>query len=159
MTVKERLAQRNLVLPAPYKLPPGVVVPFAWVRRRGSVAYVSGHVPLAADGTLLQPLGKVGAEVTAEQGKLAARQVALSMLASLERELGDLEKIKAWGRVLGLVNVAPGFTQTPGVINGFSETIVELFGPERGAHARSAIGVTELPYGVPVEVEAEVEIA
>lgn len=159
MTVKEKLAQKNLVLPAPYKLPAGVTVPFAWVRRRGHVAYVSGHVPLNADGTLASPLGKVGAEVTAEQAKLAARQVALGVLASLERELGDLEKIKAWGRVLGLVNVAPGFTQMPGVMNGFSELIVELFGPERGAHARSAIGVAELPFGVPVEVEAEVEIA
>jgi enamine deaminase RidA (YjgF/YER057c/UK114 family) len=159
MTVKELLARKGLVLPAPYKLPPGVVVPFSWVRRRGPVAYVSGHVPLNADGTLLEPLGKVGAEVSAEQAKRAARQVALGMLASLERELGDLERIKAWGRVLGLVNVAPGFTQTPGVMNGFSETIVELFGPERGTHARSAIGVAELPFGVPVEVEAEVEIA
>jgi enamine deaminase RidA (YjgF/YER057c/UK114 family) len=119
---------------------------------------VSGHLPLNPDGTLAQPLGKVGGEVSPEQGAEAARKVALAMLGSLRRELGDLERVVAWRRVLGMVNAAPGFTRLPAVINGFSELILELYGPERGAHARSAVGMAELPFGVPVEIEAEVEV-
>jgi enamine deaminase RidA (YjgF/YER057c/UK114 family) len=84
--------------------------------------------------------------------------VALAMLGSLQRELGDLDRITSWLRVLGMANMAPGFNQTSAVINGFSELIVEVFGPEAGIHARSAIGVAELPFNVPVEIEAEVEI-
>jgi enamine deaminase RidA (YjgF/YER057c/UK114 family) len=148
----------GLELPAPLRSPSGASYPFVWVRRRSDRAYVSGHLPLNADGSLAEPLGKVGAQLTPEQGAAAARRVALAMLGSLERELGDLERIAAWGRVLGMVNAAPGFTQLPVVLNGFSELILALFGPERGAHARCAVGVAELPFGVPVEIEAEVEL-
>jgi hypothetical protein len=91
-------------------------------------------------------------------GAAAARLVGLAMLGSLRRELGELERIIAWLRVLGMVNVSPGETQLAGVINGFSELILEVFGPERGAHSRSAVGMAELPFGVAVEIEAEVEI-
>ena len=80
------------------------------------------------------------------------------MLASLHRELGDLDRITAWLRVFGMVNAAPGFDRFPVIINGFSELIVELFGPERGSHSRSAVGMAGLPFGTPVEIEAEVEI-
>ena len=80
------------------------------------------------------------------------------MLGSLQRELGELERVTAWLRVLGMVNVAPGFTAISGVVNGFSELLIEVFGPERGGHSRSAVGMAELPFGVPVEVEAEVEL-
>ena len=80
------------------------------------------------------------------------------MLGSLVRQLGELERVTAWLRVLGMVNVTPGTTQLAAVINGFSELVVEVFGPERGAHSRSAVGMAELPFGVPVEIEAEVEI-
>jgi len=80
------------------------------------------------------------------------------VLASLQRALGDLDRITAWLRVFGMVNTAPGFNQTPTVINGFSDLIVELWGPEAGPHARSAIGVAELPFSIPVEVEAEVAV-
>ena len=80
------------------------------------------------------------------------------MLGSLRRELGDLDRITAWLRVLGMVNVAPGFNQISGVVNGFSELIVQIFGPELGTHSRSAVGMAELPFSVPVEIEAEVEI-
>jgi enamine deaminase RidA (YjgF/YER057c/UK114 family) len=158
MTVKETLARLGLPLPAAVRTASGAPLPLTWVRVRGDLAFVSGHVPQNPDGTLAQPLGKVGAALSLEQGVSAARQVALGMLGSLERALGDLERVRAWRRIFGMVNAAPGFTQLPAVINGFSELILELYGPERGAHARSAVGLCELPFGAPVEVEAEVEI-
>jgi len=156
--IQSRLRQLGLVPSEPFRSPTGAAYPFVWVRRRGDTAWVSGHLPLNPDGTLAQPLGKVGGEVSPEQGAEAARKVALAMLGSLRRELGDLERVVAWRRVLGMVNAAPGFTRLPAVINGFSELILELYGPERGAHARSAVGMAELPFGVPVEIEAEVEV-
>ena len=159
MTVREKLGSLGLVTAAPHGSPSGKPFPFVWVRVLGTRVWVSGHVPLEADGSLARPLGKVGAEVSAAEASLAARKAALAMLGSLERELGDLERITAWIRVLGFVNTAPGFTQIPAVVNGFSELVKELYGPVRGAHARSAVGVAELPFGVPVEVEAELEIA
>jgi hypothetical protein len=107
---------------------------------------------------LAEPRGKVGEAISLEQGANAARLVGLAMLASLQRELGELERVSAWLRVLGMVNVAPGTTQLAGVVNGFSELILEVFGAERGAHSRSAVGMAELPFGVCVEIEAEVEI-
>ena len=94
----------------------------------------------------------------ATQGYAAARLTALSILGSLKRELGDLDRVRAWGRVFGMVNSAPGFNQQPSVINGFSDLIIELYGPEAGAHARSAVGMAELPFDIPVEIEAEVEL-
>ncbi|HPP84231.1 MAG TPA: RidA family protein, partial [Rubrivivax sp.] len=86
------------------------------------------------------------------------RLTALAILGSLKRELGSLERIAAWVRVFGMVNSAPGFDRQPAVINGFSDLILELFGSERGAHARSAVGMAGLPFGIPVEIEAEVEL-
>ena len=156
MTVEERLRELGLALPAPTQAPPGVVLPFAWVRVAGGRALVSGHGPTNPDGTLARPLGKVGAEVTVEQGYQAARLTALAILASLKRELGDLERVDCWVRAFGMVNAAPGFDRQPAVINGFSDLILALYGPERGQHARSAVGMAELPFGIPVEIEAEV---
>jgi enamine deaminase RidA (YjgF/YER057c/UK114 family) len=156
--IDAKLKAMGLVLPAPTKLPAGVVVPFSWVRVRGHRAIVSGHVGLQPDGTIAGPLGKVGAEVSEQQGYQAARLTGLAILASLQRELGDLDRITAWLRVFGMVNGAPGFDRYPLVINGFSDLIIELFGPERGGHARSAVGMAGLPFGAPVEIEAEVEI-
>ncbi|MCX7893564.1 MAG: RidA family protein [Burkholderiales bacterium] len=158
MTIRARLAERGLALPAPTRPPPGVVLPFAWVRVVGDRAFVSGHGPVKPDGSLAGPFGKVGREVSVEQGYASARLVALAILASLERELGDLERIAAWGRVFGMVSSAPGFNRQPAVINGFSDLILDLFGPERGQHARSAVGMAELPFDIPVEIEAEVLI-
>jgi enamine deaminase RidA (YjgF/YER057c/UK114 family) len=126
--VEAKLEELGLVLPEPLKTPPGLALPFSWVRARGGRAYVSGHVPLDPDGSIAQPLGKVGAEVSEEL------------------------------RVFGMVNIAPGFDKQPNVINGFSDLILELYGPEAGDHARSAVGMAGLPVGVPVEIEAEVEI-
>ena len=158
MKVEAKLEELGLVLPEPRKVPPGLVLPFAWVRVRGDRAYVSGHGPLNPDGSLSDPLGKLGAEVSEEQGYEAARLTALSILGDLKRALGDLNRVTAWLRVFGMVNSAPGFGRQPNVINGFSNLILELYGPEAGDHARSAVGMAELPLGMPVEIEAEVAI-
>jgi enamine deaminase RidA (YjgF/YER057c/UK114 family) len=132
-------------------------MPFSWVRVRGNRAYISGHIPLNADGSIAQPLGKVGAEVSIEEGYQAARLVALANLTSLKQALQDLDRISAWLRVFAMVNVAPDLNQTPLVTNGYSDLILELYGPEVGAHARSSIGMM-LPLNAPVNCEAEVEI-
>lgn len=157
--IEARLRALGLALPPPPRLPPGVRLPFAMVRVRGIRAYISGHGPQGDEGPLVGPFGKVGAEVSVEQGYQAARLTALSMLGSLQRELGDLDRVTAWLRVFGMVNAAPGFGDEPAVINGFSDLILELYGPETGQHARSAVGLAELPWNIPVEIEAEVEIA
>ena len=156
--IEERLAALGLALPEPLKAPAGVVLPFQFVRVSGSKAFISGHGPTNADGSLAVPLGKVGREVTPEQAYVAARLTGLAILGSLERALGDLDRITAWNRVFGMVNSAPGFNRQPGVINGFSDLILEIFGPSIGAHSRSAVGMAELPFDIPVEIEGEVEL-
>ena len=158
MTIEQRLAELGLVLPAPMKLPPGLALPFPWVRVYGDRAYISGHGPLEADGRLAEPFGKVGADLTEEQAYAAAGKTALAVLASLKRQLGDLDRVTAWLRVFGMVGTAPGFTRTPAVINGFSDLILQLWGDEAGRHARSAVGQSALPFDIPVEIEAEVAI-
>lgn len=155
-TVEDRLAALGLALPAVFAGPPGLVVKFELVRVSGEVAYISGHGPMDGARPLMQ--GKLGGGLTPEQGYEAARLTALSMLASLKHELGSLDRVGAWLKLLGLVNCAPGFNRTPAVINGFSDLILELWG-DSGRHARSAIGVAELPFDLPVEVEAVVQLA
>lgn len=157
--IEDRLQALGLALPAPLQLPPGATLPFPWVRVAGRRALVSGHGPTNADGSLAGPFGRVGAEVTPEQAHASARLTALSILGSLHRELGSLDRIVCWVRVFGMVQAAPGFQRHPAVINGFSELILALFGAQRGAHARSAVGMASLPFDLPVEIEAEVEIA
>ena len=158
MQIEKRLAEMGLVLPASQRLPGGPL-PFVPVRIRGNRAIVAGHGPLNADGSVWDVRGKVGSDLTLEQGTEAAKLVALAVLADLQRALGDLDRVTAWLKVLGMVNSAPGFTNQPAVINGFSELILALYGEEAGAHARSAVGMAELPFSIPVEIEAEVEIA
>jgi enamine deaminase RidA (YjgF/YER057c/UK114 family) len=155
-SIAQRLTELGLTLPATAPAPPGARLPFSFVRVRGDRAIVSGHGPQAADGSLSGPFGKVGAEVTVDQAYESARLTALSVLASLQRELGNLDRVTAWLRVFGMVNAAPDFKDEPRVINGFSDLLLEVFGQDVGQHARSAIGVAELPWGIPVEVEAEV---
>jgi enamine deaminase RidA (YjgF/YER057c/UK114 family) len=157
--IEARLTALGLRLPAPIKLPPNVMLPFPWVRLHGDRAFISGHGALAPDGTLAQPLGKVGEDLTLEQGYQAARLTGLAILASLKAAIGDLDRITAWLRVFGMVNAGKGFNRFPSVINGFSDLIIELYGPERGSHARSAVGMAGLPFDLPVEIEAEVAIA
>ena len=154
-----RLSKLGLVLPESLRLPPGVILPFPWVSVRGDRAYVSGHGPQEADGALAGPFGQVGKDVTVEQGYAVARKVALSMLGSLKRELGNLDRITGWCRVFGMVNCVAGFDKPPAVINGFSELILEVFGPDVGRHARSAVGMAGLPFNFAVEVEAEIMIS
>ena len=157
--IEQRLQALGLTLPAPLKLAPAAALPFPWVRVVASRVLISGHGPTNADGTLALPLGKVGAELTPEQGYAAARKAGLAILGSLQRELGDLDRISAWVRVFGMVNSAPGFNRQPSVINGFTDLIIEVFGADKGAHARSAVGMAELPFDIPVEIEGEVLIA
>jgi enamine deaminase RidA (YjgF/YER057c/UK114 family) len=142
MRVEAKLEELGLALPEPAKLPPGVQASFAWVRAYGDRVYVSGHGPLAPDGTPSGPFGKVGEDVSPEQGYEAARSTALAILSSLKRELGDLDRVRAWLMVHGMVNAAPGFAQTTNVINGFSDLIVELYGPEAGTHGAGVGGAT-----------------
>jgi enamine deaminase RidA (YjgF/YER057c/UK114 family) len=151
--IAAELAARGIALPAVFSPPPGVVLPFDLVRAGGGLLHISGHGPM--DGAHVLMRGKVGSDLDAEQAYQAARLTGLSILASLERELGDLDRIGHWVKALGFVNCAPGFNATPRVINGFSDLVLELWG-EEGRHARSAIGVAELPFDIPVEVEAVV---
>jgi enamine deaminase RidA (YjgF/YER057c/UK114 family) len=158
MPIEAHLRELGLALPGPIIAPAGVRLPFAFVRVRGNRAFVSGHGPQNVDGSIALPLGKLGRELTVDEGYRAARLTALSILGSLKRELGDLDRVRAWLRVFGMVASAPGFGQQPAVINGCSDLILELFGAEGGKHARSAVGMAELPFNIPVEIEAEVEI-
>ncbi len=127
MKIEAKLEELGLTLPQQLKTPPGVYLPFSWVQVHGNRAYISGHGPQNPDGSLTGPFGKVGAEVPSEQAYQAARLTALSMLASLKRALGDLDRVRAWLRVFGMVNSAPGFAQQPSVINGFSDLVIEVY--------------------------------
>ncbi|HKH14084.1 MAG TPA: RidA family protein [Solirubrobacterales bacterium] len=153
--IDDRIEELGLTLPRPFAPPPGVEFKFDLVRVHGGLAYVSGHLPVDGDRVLVQ--GKVDADVTVEEASEAARLTGLSILASLRQELGDLDRVRGWVKALGLVNCTPGFSKTPAVVNGFSELILELWG-DAGHHSRSAIGAAELPFDVPVEVEAIVEV-
>ena len=158
MRIEQKLAALGLVLPPTLKPPPGVVLPFQFVRIVGQRAIISGHGPQGPDGSIAPTLGKLGRDLTVEQGYAAARLTALSILGSLARTLGDLDRVHSWVRVFGMVNSAPGFNRQPAVINGFSDLILDLYGPTAGAHARSAVGLAELPFDIPVEIEGEVGI-
>lgn len=152
-TPEERLAELGLTLPTLAE-PRGTYVR---ARRHGSVVYVAGHGPgPGPDGR--RPTGKVGASLTLEEGYEAARQAGLAILSTLATELGELSRVAAVLRVFGMVNGAPGFVATPAVIDGCSDLFVAVFGPEVGRHARSAIGVAELPFDLPVEIETVVAV-
>jgi enamine deaminase RidA (YjgF/YER057c/UK114 family) len=154
--IEDRLAELQLDLPRPFAPPPGAQFPFDLVRVSGGVGYISGHLP--ADGSQILSIGRVGAELTVDDGYQAARLVGLSIVAGLKAELGDLDRVTRWVKALGLVQCAEGFESPPAVINGFTDLIREIWG-ESGRHARSAIGAAQLPFNVPVEVEAIVEVS
>ncbi len=155
MNVEQRLADLGLTLPKPMDVS---ALPFELTHVSGDRCLLSGHVPIDSEGLLARPLGKVGAEVSADEAYQAARLCGLALFASLKAALEDLNRVRSWLRVFGMVNTAPGFTAIPPVINGCSDLIVQVFGPEVGRHTRSAVGMAELPFGVPVEIEAEVRI-
>lgn len=158
MTIEEKLAALRLELPAEPKVPPGVRIPFSFVRVHGDRAYIAGHTAQHPDGSLAGPFGKVGDDISPDAAYDAARLTAVSMLGSLKRELGELDRVERWLRIFGMVNAAPDFLEFPAVINGCSDLILELWGPDAGQHARSAIGVAGLPWNFCVEIEAEVII-
>jgi len=151
-SAEARLVQLKLELP-PAPKPVGVYKPVVVV---GNLAYASGHGPLRSDGTLMT--GRVGADLDLEGGKRAARQVGLAMLASLRAQLGSLDRIRRVIKVLGLVNCTDNFGEQPKVINGFSELFAEIWGPDHGVGARSAVGTNTLPGNIAVEVEAIFEL-
>jgi enamine deaminase RidA (YjgF/YER057c/UK114 family) len=151
MTIEEKLEKLGYALPEPL-LPPGN---FELVRLHGGLAYVAGHAPF--DGDQLLAEGMVGRDLTLDAAYDAARLTALSILASLKRELGDLDRITRWLRVVGYVHCAPDFHQNAAVVNGFSDLIVELWG-EAGRHARSAPGQGPSPLNVPIIIDAIVAV-
>jgi enamine deaminase RidA (YjgF/YER057c/UK114 family) len=150
-TPEQRLAALGLEVP-PVVKPVAAYVP---ALRSGSLVFTSGQLPMV-DGAL-PATGKVGAEVTPEQAKELARRCALNALAAVRAEIGELSRVRRVVKVVGFVASAPDFTGQPGVVNGASELLGEVFG-EAGAHARSAVGVAVLPLDAPVEVELVVEI-
>src|SRR6516165_6568956 len=145
MRIERRLAELGLELPQPLKTSPGLELPFPWVRLWPGRAFISGHGPLQPDGSLTPAAGKVGTDVTEEQAYHAARLTGLGIVASLHRALGDLDRVTGWLRVFGMVNAAPGITMMTAWNIAICALILELWGPNAGAHARSAIGVAELP--------------
>ena len=152
MSPEEKLQQMHLELP-PAPKPAGVYKPLLVV---GNMAYVSGHGPLLSDGTLLK--GRVGQDVDQQAGYAAARQTGLAVLATLRAGLGSLDRVQRLVKTLGMVNAAPDFENHPAVINGFSDLFAELFGPEHGVGARSAVGMGSLPMNITVEIEAQFEL-
>lgn len=152
MSAEQRIAELNLQLP-PAPKPIAVYKPVVVV---DNIAYVSGHGPVRLDGSLIQ--GVVGRDLSLDAGKAAARQVGLAMLANLRGHFGSLDRIQRIVKTLGMVNSAPDFYDHPKVINGFSELMAEVFGPDHGIGARSAVGMGPLPGNIAVEVEAIFEL-
>ena len=152
MKIEAKLEAMGLNLPAPL-VPPGN---FELVTVHGDLAYVAGHGPF--DGSTLLVEGLIGRDLTIDQAYEAARLTALSILASLKREIGELDRVTRWLRAVGYVHCAPGFAQNAAVVNGFSDLIVELWG-EAGRHARSAPGQGPSPLNVPIIVDAIVAVA
>lgn len=149
-----RLAELGVQLP-PAPKPLGVYKPCLIVDR---FVYVSGHGPYQGEGVQMVT-GVVGRDLTEEQGKAAARQTGLAILATLRASLGSLDRVARVVKVLGMVNAAPDFGRHPAVVNGCSELFVEIWGPDKGVGVRSAVGMGSLPSGIPVEIEAMFELA
>jgi enamine deaminase RidA (YjgF/YER057c/UK114 family) len=151
MSVEEKLKQLGLELPSA-ATPVANYVPAV---RSGNLVFLSGHGPVGRDGVVT---GKLGRELTVEQGYEAARVVALGLLGSLKALIGDLDRVRRIVKLLGMVNCDPSFKEHPRVVDGASDLLVEVFG-DRGRHARSAVGMNALPFGIAVEIEmiAEVE--
>ena len=153
MSAEKKIAELGLELP-PAPKPGGVYQP---IIVQGNLAYVSGHGPVRSDETMIT--GRVGADMDAAEAKLAARQVGLAILASLRKRFGSLDRVKRLVKSLGMVNATPDFGEHPQVINGYSELMAEVFGPENGVGSRSAVGMGSLPGNISVEIEAVFEIA
>lgn len=151
MGAEARLKGLRIELPP---VPPPVAN-FIRSRQVGSLLYLSGHGPVRPDGSRV--IGKVGTDLDLQEAKAAARLTGLNLLASTRAHLGSLDLVKVIVKVLGMVNSGPGFDRQPEVIDGFSDLMVEVFG-ESGRHTRSAVGMAELPFGIPVEIEMILEV-
>jgi enamine deaminase RidA (YjgF/YER057c/UK114 family) len=145
-----RLAELGIELPAPFP-PAGNYLPCV---RSGDLLHVGGHGPVDGSTAII---GKVGGDLSLDDGRRAARMTALSILATMRQELGDLDRVRRFVKVFGMVNVAPGFNQTPAVIDGCSDVLVEIFG-DAGRHTRSAVGMAALPFDIAVEIELIAEV-
>jgi enamine deaminase RidA (YjgF/YER057c/UK114 family) len=154
MTIRDKLALRGLSIPPGQVIPAGVRLTYRRLVRSGNLVFVAGHGP--TDGDQWGFLGKIGRELTVEDGVAAAQLTALNVLGTIERELGSLDGVSQWMKVTGYVNAVDGFTEQAKVINGFSDLLVDLYGPATVA-ARTSVGVSDLPFGMPVEVDAILE--
>jgi enamine deaminase RidA (YjgF/YER057c/UK114 family) len=152
VAVRDSLERLGLTLPPAQVVPEGVALTYRRLVRWGEIVYIAGHGPTWGDGWG-SPLGKVGNEVTIDEGIAAAQLTALNVLATIDRELGNLDDVACWLKVNGYVNAVPGFTEQARVVNGFSDLILELYGIEK-LSARTSVGVPDLPFGMPVEVDA-----
>jgi enamine deaminase RidA (YjgF/YER057c/UK114 family) len=152
MGAEDRIAELDIILPqtsAP-------VANYLMAVRTGNLLFLAGHGPYDVDGSLRT--GKVGSDLTLDEARDAARLVGLNLLHTIRHELGSLDRVTRVVKVLGMVNCAPGFNQTPLVVDGCSDVLVEIFGKAIGSHARSAVGMAELPFDIPVEVEMICEV-
>jgi enamine deaminase RidA (YjgF/YER057c/UK114 family) len=152
MSADARLTELGIDLPEPFS-PAGAYVPAVTT---GNLVFLSGQGPLSREGGII---GKVGAGVDLDTAKEAARRCGLQLLAALRQEIGSLDRVTRIVKLLGMVNCAPGFNDTPTVVNGCSELLIDVFGEGIGRHARSAVGMAELPFDIAVEIEMVVEIA
>ncbi len=152
MSADAKLAELGLTLP-PAPDPKGLYRPLVIV---GHLAYTAGHLPMTDDGQIIT--GRVGAELDADAGHDAARRTGLAILATLQKQLGSLDRVRRLVKLFGVVNCTDDFTAQPAVLNGCSELFSEIFGPDAGVGVRAAIGTNTLPLGVPVEIEAIFEI-
>jgi len=154
MGAEARLKERNITLPQPAT----PLANYVGAVRTGNLLFVAGHGPLRrADGTFTAR-GKLGRDLSVEEGYQVAREVGLNLLATVRASVGSLDNVTRIVKVLGMVASAEGFGDQPKVINGFSDLMVEVFGETIGKHARSAVGLAELPMGIPVEIEMVVEV-
>lgn len=153
MSAEARLKELGIALPSL----PKPLANYVGAVRMGEALYLAGHIPVREDGTPAFQ-GKLGRELTVDDGYQAARLVGLNLLGTVRAAAGSLDRVRRIVKVLGMVSSAEGFTDQPKVINGFSDLMVEVFGGQVGRHARSAFGVAELPLGVPVEVEMVVAV-
>lgn len=158
MKVEAKLSEMGLALPGEMKVPPGFRVKWRQVRVVGTRAVVAGHGPRQGDGSFSGKAGKVGSDLTIEEGYAAARDTALAVLSDLRRELGDLDRVVSWVRVFGMVNSAPGFNAQPQVIDGFTDLMIALYGEEIAICPRAVVGVAELAFNAPVIIECEAEV-
>jgi enamine deaminase RidA (YjgF/YER057c/UK114 family) len=153
MKIEQKLAEMGIELP---NTPPNPASKILSYRRAGNIVYLSGHGP-SKDGKTLY-IGKLGREYTTEQGREAARLTMINLLDSLKKCIGDLDKVTQVVKLLGMVNSAEDFTEQPAVINAATELLIDLYG-DAGRHARSAVGMAQLPGGMAVEIEMIVEVA